>query len=274
MCDRVVTLDVGGTIFKTRAGTLAASGYFRNMFLSERWKQWPAEKALFLDRCPKRFRHVLNLLRDETYEFPEKCLSELHHFDIRWDKVTESAPDTSMKDLSVGNLILQKNATLLRIGNHLYDRSTVLAVKVDLLRCAIRGQAFGVSVRVCRQDPLSHRVAVYCPFENRDCRDQDEQQEILDKFRTLLSDDLPLRQGQCVFPNGHVFHWFYYPDRVSYEATLHAPDFLCFTYEPHAASTFNEILIPDIEWFVHYCIQKQRDVFIPKESLNACLDTN
>lgn len=60
--DPVITLDVGGTCFRTRASTLTnGSAYFAAM-LSGNWAEH-AEEDMFVDRDPGVFTHILQMLR-------------------------------------------------------------------------------------------------------------------------------------------------------------------------------------------------------------------
>lgn len=81
----IVTLDVGGKKFKTRVETLVRSRYFHNLFLSERWSPSPTREPFFIDRCPKKFAKVLQLLRDDRYPVPEGVRPELDYFGIEWE---------------------------------------------------------------------------------------------------------------------------------------------------------------------------------------------
>jgi hypothetical protein len=62
--DRVVSLDVGGTIFKTNRSTLTLhSAYFKAIFSAE-WKQHTTtDNAIFLDHDPSVFASLLSFMR-------------------------------------------------------------------------------------------------------------------------------------------------------------------------------------------------------------------
>ena len=80
----IITLDVGGRIFKTTRNTLiGGSEYFRDLFEDSHNNNEP----LFIDRSYDAFEHVLNLLRNPTYKFPDQYLEELKYFGIKSNKV-------------------------------------------------------------------------------------------------------------------------------------------------------------------------------------------
>ena len=84
MSKNVVTLDVGGTIFRTTRSTLQRSGYFEAM-LNGPWAETVQDgKPIFIDRDPENFRHVLGVLRDPQHELPNSMLYELDYFQIQW----------------------------------------------------------------------------------------------------------------------------------------------------------------------------------------------
>lgn len=246
--DRLVKLNVGGKRFETRAGTLQASGYFRNIFLSEKWKKWPEEKPLFVDRCPKRFRHVLNLLREENYDFPVNCLSELLFFDVRWEKTQNFAPELKSKqDLSAGGVVLWKNGKMLRIGYQLYERSEILAVQI---KCFENTTCRYLSVYVCSQDATTSQRAVKCAIENFITADKTQEREIIENIGSLLASGSPIRglRQKLIeqsFDYLKVQYWFYYPDRVPIQA--------CGGRMARECVVLDEMEIPDAEWFAQYC---------------------
>ena len=61
-----IKLNVGGIIFETTDDTLKRSQYFKSYL--ENWNH----DEIFIDRSPRIFKHVLDLLRDPTYDFPIK----------------------------------------------------------------------------------------------------------------------------------------------------------------------------------------------------------
>ncbi len=73
-----VILDVGGRRFKTTKITLCNAEYFYNLFNDSS----PTEEDIFIDRDPGIFKHVLRLLRDSSYAYPEKYISELDYYGV------------------------------------------------------------------------------------------------------------------------------------------------------------------------------------------------
>ena len=81
----IITIDVGGTLFKTTRTTLKQSPVFRSMF--ERWNGETVDRKVdtgtnnlfmpFVDRDGDAFKHVLSYLRDSQYGFPVKYRYEL-----------------------------------------------------------------------------------------------------------------------------------------------------------------------------------------------------
>lgn len=80
MTDQRVHLNVGGRLFSTTKSTLEnVSGYFRSWF-----GLFPIDysKTIFIDRDGDKFYHVLELMRDTTYDFPYQYKKELEYFQI------------------------------------------------------------------------------------------------------------------------------------------------------------------------------------------------
>lgn len=78
----IVWLDVGGTIFKTTKATLNSAPYFESMNNFQDLTMTTSDNPIFIDRDPELFRHVLNLLRDPDYKYPESYFSELTFYGI------------------------------------------------------------------------------------------------------------------------------------------------------------------------------------------------
>lgn len=82
MNNQEITLNVGGTIFVTNINTLT----HRSEFFKIKFDRWDNDEKIFIDRSPKAFEHVLELLRDPNYFFPKKYKSELDYFLINYDE--------------------------------------------------------------------------------------------------------------------------------------------------------------------------------------------
>lgn len=75
-----ITLNVGGERFETSYDTLVKSQYFEARFRQEGKSRDSEPFVMKLDRSPRIFKHVLDLLRDPDYVYPRKYLSELSYF--------------------------------------------------------------------------------------------------------------------------------------------------------------------------------------------------
>ena len=88
---KIITLDVGGTIFKISTLYLTKCEFFRNMLEDIPY----TGEAIYIDRSPHIFKHVLSYLRDSSYPYPEKYINELDYFLINAADVNKYDP---MKD--------------------------------------------------------------------------------------------------------------------------------------------------------------------------------
>lgn len=89
-----VVLNVGGKHFETTIQTLTSnSKYFESYF--SRWNEDSSTK-IFIDRDPGIFTHVLRLMRDPSYAYPQKYLSELDFFQITYATGTEIVENDDM----------------------------------------------------------------------------------------------------------------------------------------------------------------------------------
>jgi hypothetical protein len=78
-----ITLDVQGQIFKTKYENILKIPYFKDMF--ETCGQ-PSE-TIFVDRPPHIFKHVLSLIVDNFYPYPEKYKFELDFYGIEYGEL-------------------------------------------------------------------------------------------------------------------------------------------------------------------------------------------
>ena len=75
----IITLDVGGKIFKIRKDLLILkSEYFNCLFLDN--PELDKLDSIYIDRSPHIFKHILAYIRDQSYPYPEKYKSELDYF--------------------------------------------------------------------------------------------------------------------------------------------------------------------------------------------------
>jgi len=92
--NQIISLNVGGRIFQTTKQTLmSGSEYFRDIF--ENSQDTNTKEPLFIDRSYKAFEHVLSLLRNPTYEFPNLYKGELDFFGIKYTKIDENDNEKS-----------------------------------------------------------------------------------------------------------------------------------------------------------------------------------
>eukprot|EP00808_Paulinella_micropora_P001259 g18062.t1 len=75
----VLTLDVGGTIFRTRVGTLTArSKFFKQLLLSEGAIEVNLNQPLFLDLDPEAFNLILQFFRSKSPDALLGCLARYY----------------------------------------------------------------------------------------------------------------------------------------------------------------------------------------------------
>jgi len=103
----IVYLNVGGKKFETNLETLKFSPYFRgimNLKHNSESDSWSCkETPYFIDRDPKIFRHVLNLLRNPEYNYPEKYVDELEFYGFSIKEIKEQIrenKETSMLNIT------------------------------------------------------------------------------------------------------------------------------------------------------------------------------
>lgn len=126
MSSTLITLDVGGTLFKTYQSTLLKSEYFRTMF--EFNKEFP--NPIFIDCDPRGFKHILEYLRFGNYQIPPKYSYLLAYFMI----------DESVCNLNLSNMIIyngkirainRKTDVILTIGNAIQTVSSILSQSLN-----------------------------------------------------------------------------------------------------------------------------------------------
>ena len=81
---KIISLDVGGVLFRTTQTTLIKAGFF-NVFFA-RWEELNYNETHFIDRDGEGFKHVLNFLRDPNYKVPKEYIYELDFYDVKYDK--------------------------------------------------------------------------------------------------------------------------------------------------------------------------------------------
>lgn len=131
----VVTLDVGGTIFKSRVETLARARYFHNLFRSDRWTPARTDEPLFVDRCPRRFERVLQFLRDDRYPVDEDDLPELDFYGVEWERPKAfQDPKTLLTD----PLVVRCGVKGVQLGTELLPKDSLIALLIQLCWSMVR----------------------------------------------------------------------------------------------------------------------------------------
>ncbi len=87
---QIVYLNVGGQIFETTEDTLLRSPYFSGIKNVNGSIKTSKEEPYFIDRDPKLFRHILNLLRNPKYEYPYKYYSELKFYSLIEEQIKDN----------------------------------------------------------------------------------------------------------------------------------------------------------------------------------------
>lgn len=106
----IVTIDVGGQIFRTSRKILNKS-----IYISEELGE---KSELFIDRSPKIFRHVLELLRNSHYIYPCEYLKELKFYGIEYRKYGFYSDE--MVILNVQGTEFRVQANILMAGSELF----------------------------------------------------------------------------------------------------------------------------------------------------------
>jgi len=83
---RIIHFNVGGTLFSCYESTIQKSSKLWTLKQSVKFIDKVNSEVIFVDRSPKIFEHVLNYLRDQTYLYPKKYLSELQYYNINYDE--------------------------------------------------------------------------------------------------------------------------------------------------------------------------------------------
>jgi hypothetical protein len=78
----MITLDVQGQIFKTDITTINKLSYFKNMFEDCGGPSIEGNPSdiVFVNRPAHIFKHVISLITDDTYPYPEKYKFELDFY--------------------------------------------------------------------------------------------------------------------------------------------------------------------------------------------------
>jgi hypothetical protein len=83
---RIIHFNVGGTLFSCYESTIQKSSKLWTVKQSVKFIDRINSEVIFIDRSAKIFEHVLNYLRDPTYLYPKKYLSELQYYNVTYDE--------------------------------------------------------------------------------------------------------------------------------------------------------------------------------------------
>jgi len=113
----IIELNVGGTVFTTLKETLTSvGGIFPHMM--DHHEQWPKDNKgrMFLDRDPRRFRILLDWIRnkDKTFKYriTDDMKSEMEHFGLFADLLYEKMPGMLIHVEGTGLKPIQKMTLL------------------------------------------------------------------------------------------------------------------------------------------------------------------
>jgi len=112
----IITLDVGGVLFKTTKTTLMKASYFSSQF-----ERWDNNKPYFIDRDGEAFGHVLRFLRDTNYKVHSKYRSELDFYGVKYCK-DDIENDKEMRNIA---------DVLYKIYDSITDDNGALSLKID-----------------------------------------------------------------------------------------------------------------------------------------------
>ena len=83
-----IILNVGGRIFETSYDTLVNLEFFRRAFAQGGKTRNSGALTMKLDKSPRAFEHVLELLRNPKHVCPEKYWDDLEYYGIKTEKIT------------------------------------------------------------------------------------------------------------------------------------------------------------------------------------------
>nr|QBK89914.1 MAG: BTB/POZ domain protein [Pithovirus LCPAC101] len=110
----IVYLNVGGQRFETTEVTLSKSSYFSGICRMKGGSiESTSEQPYFIDRDPKPFTHILSVLRNPEYKYPEKYKDELEYYQILFKVNIECNKNTVILEhlLDVSNVVLNTGKT-------------------------------------------------------------------------------------------------------------------------------------------------------------------
>jgi hypothetical protein len=115
----IITLDVGGQIFKTDYMTITKIPYFNNMFGD--CSYYDFANPIFVNRSAHIFKHVLAMAIDPLYMYPKKYTFELDFYGVDYSKLKLYDKNESLiKDVENQNsIIMSTNDEIHKINTQL-----------------------------------------------------------------------------------------------------------------------------------------------------------
>lgn len=90
MAERIVTLDVSGTIFKVEEFTFLRIPLFKEAYEGSNRH---LNETVWVPRSSKLFHHILGLAIDDTYPYPAKYFSELKYYGLHSQPTSGLEPE-------------------------------------------------------------------------------------------------------------------------------------------------------------------------------------
>ena len=126
-----IKLNVGGTVFETTKDSLKNSTYLTSFV--ERWTK--PNEVIFIDRSPETFKHVISLLRDFNYPFPDEYLYELDFYGIKYTDTPRENKMDKLFDMIDG---MQKKLDKLIVAPHKCTNCPAMLVSTDTCLCCTK----------------------------------------------------------------------------------------------------------------------------------------
>jgi hypothetical protein len=226
----IVALNVGGKRFEVRLETLVQIPFFRQIYAGEFERRPLDGPPLFLDRCPGSFKHVLRLLRNPKYDFPEKHAEELNFYGIEYERTVPAAP--TALDLSAKDYPILAWRRYWQLGSNLMPKKSFIALKI--VPCH-DPNGFQANLLVSEQSDYSE-----CHMNTRWTKD-----EFVQRVRLALN-TMGVEIREFTTAPGNITH-FYAPARLRIKLQPGYPGLLF-------VNRFG--MIPDYDWYAQWCTQQ------------------
>jgi len=101
---QTIKLNLGGTLFETTKTTLCfvPNSSLAVNIVGRNEKLIESGQPIFIDRDPKAFEHVLNLLRDTRYSFPDEYRYELEYYGLVEPRTEAVSLNHQKEEMKVG----------------------------------------------------------------------------------------------------------------------------------------------------------------------------